>query len=387
MSLKIKYLGFITLTLCVALLVTIYKARQASYAIQITGELYIINKLSQDIQIVDLYTGKEVAAYPIGIEAHEAISAFDQNVVVLSNYGSTDNQTNVIKLIDTKTRQIEKVIALDKGSNANGLVDIDSPHHVLMVDYINNRLSFLNIESQKVDRYIPTHQEKSHLSVLHPHRPIAYVTNMVSNSISVIDLMAGEIVSTIACGKTTESIDITPDGQEVWATNKDENSISIINTNTHEVIQTIASGNEPLKLKFTVDGEYCLVANASDGTLHVIEQQSRKLIRTIEIPGKEGLIERTLFHTPRPVNMVMHPNGKYVFVANSNARKVEVVSTESWHIIGNIATGKVPDALVLIDKNPRNELHQDKVEKPLFQEVSTNGCPNNDKSLSTAMNL
>ena len=349
MSKRIKYILIIVAVLYGAASLAIGMVRLPSYSISTSGTLYIVNKLSRDIQVVDLGSGKRITEFPIGIEAHEAISTIDQKRVVLTNFGMVDGNKNIIKIIDTQTNYFEKVIDLEKGNNANGMVQLKETNMVLLVDYINGRLSILNIETGNVEKSMRTNQKNSHLGVLHPSKQLVYVTNMESSSVSVIDFDSGELISIIPCGLATESIDITPNGVEVWVTNKDENSISVIDTVTNQVVYTMPTGHEPLKLKFSIDGTYCLVANAGAGTITVYDQKSKKRLKTINIPGKGSFIDRILYHTPRPVNILMHPNGQYAFVSNSNARKIEVIDMRTFEIVSNIGTRKVPDALVYVE--------------------------------------
>jgi YVTN family beta-propeller protein len=44
----------------------------------------------------------------------------------------------------------------------------------------------------------------------------------------------------------------------------------------------------------------------------------------------------------------MHPNGKYAFVVNSNADKVEVIDMKSFKIVSTIGKGRVTDGLAFI---------------------------------------
>jgi len=334
--------------LYVFFVIIIHVVRLPSYTIQTTGKLYIVNKVSRDIQVFDLSTGKEIVEIPIAMQSHEAMTTKDENSLILTNYGDIDSDGSIIKLINTNTNKVEKIIDVQGNINANGIVAFPESNKVVLIDYVSNDLVLLNLETDSIEKQISTKQKKSHLAVLHPTKPKAYVTNMKSNSISVIDLVTNTVVKIIPCGLTTESIDITPDGSEIWVTNKNGNSMTIINTSTYEVIDTLPTGNEPLKVKFSIDGNYCLVANASDGSISVYEQRSKKQIETISIPGKNSVIERILHHTPRPVNILMHPNGLYAFVANSNASKIEVIDMKTFTIVSTIGTGKIPDALAFV---------------------------------------
>lgn len=342
---RIKYtiLFFAVLFLVFRLSIMIF--RLPSYTIQTNGKLYIVSKLSRDVQVFDLFTGEEIAEIPIDMLSHEAINT--KNSIVLTNYESKDG--NIVKIINTKTNKIEKTIELKGTIRANGIVAFPEINKVGVIDYVNNNLLVLNIENDSIEKQVQTKQKKSHLLALHPNKSMAYVTNMKSNSVSVIDLNKNKVVKIIPCGLTTESIDITPDGSEIWVTNKNENSITIIDTSTYEVMDILPTGNEPLKLKFSIDGRYCLVANAKDGNISVYQQDSKKQIKTITIRGKNKLLERILYHTPRPINILMHPNGLFAFVSNSNAHEIEVIDMKTLTIISTIGTGKVPDALVYIE--------------------------------------
>jgi YVTN family beta-propeller protein len=345
---KIKLLLYCLLMLFLVIAATRYFVRIPSYSIKTTGKLYIVNKISRNIEVFDLSTGKEVAEIPIDLESHEAVALSGQNKVVVTNYGTVDRDGNRIKVINTQTNKVEKTIDLKGKIRSNGIVAFPESNKVAVIDYVSNNLLILNIETVNIEKQIQTQQEGSLLLVLHPKKAIAYVTNIKSNSVSVVDLNKNEVIKIISCGLGPESIAITPDGSEIWITNIKANSITIINTTTYSVMATLSAGEKPLKLKFSVDGKYCLVTNAGDGTISVYNQQSKNKIKTIEIHGKSTILERILYHTPFPVNILMHPNGLYAFVANSNASKVEVIDMKNFTIVSTIRTGKVPDAMAFV---------------------------------------
>lgn len=345
---RIKHILMLVVPLYTVFVLVVLMVRLPSYSIQTSGKLYIVNKLSRDIQVFDLFAGEEIAEIPIDMQAHEVIVAQNENSIIVTDYGDRTSKGNTLKIISTKTNSIDRTITIKGSMKANGLVKMAEPHKIGLVDYVSNNLSILNLETDNIEKQVPTEQKKSHLGVLHPTKPLAYITHMQSNSVSVIDLKTEKVVKIIPCGLTTESIDITPDGLEVWVTNKNGNSITVIDTVTNTVLDTLVTGNEPLKIKFSIDGKYALVANANDGSISIYDRYSKEQIKTINIPGKHTLTERILYHTPRPVNILMHPNGTYAFIANSNASKIEVIDMKSFEIVSTIGTGKIPDALAFI---------------------------------------
>ncbi len=333
-------------------LIIIYVVRRPSYTIQTNGKLYIVNKLSSNITIFDLYQGKVINnELPINIEPHEATTLTNQQKVIVTNYGAPHVIGKSITVINTETNKPEKIIQLDESLRPHGIVAIPQSNKVVVVTDLSNDLLVVNVETGFVEKKIPTQQQFSHLLVLHPNKPLAYVTNINSNSVSVINLEQDQVIKIIPCGLGAEGIDITPDGSEIWVSNNEENSISIISTDNHQVIDTLSAGKDPSRLKFSVDGSHCLVTNAADGTISVYNRYAKKLIKTITIPGKKKLIEKILYKSPRPVAILTHPNGLYAFVANSNANKIEVIDMQTFSIVSSIGTGKIPDGLAFVEEN------------------------------------
>ncbi|WP_397446213.1 YncE family protein [Polaribacter sp. R77954] len=343
LKLLILFFGLLFIVLRISILVF----RLPSYTISTSGKLYIVSKLSEDVQVIDLSTGKEIAETSIDMLSHEAIATTDGKNIVLTNYGSEVDFD--LKIIDTKTNKVKKTIDLKDNTKVNGIVQYPEANKVAVVDYVNNKLLVLNIETEEIEKELETNQKKSHLAVLHPKKPLAYTTNINSGSVSVINLNTDKVIETVSCGIGRKGIDITPDGSEIWVTNTKENVIKVINTKTNTVVNTITSGNESLKIKFSVDGKYCLVVNSTDGSIDIFNQQSKEKIKTIMLHGKTTLLEKLLYHTPRPVNILMHPNGLYAFVSNSNANKIEVIDMNTFKIVSTIGTGDVPDALVFVE--------------------------------------
>ena len=346
---KVKYVVLTGLFLLLIAMISISITRKPSYTIQTNGKLYIVNKHSRSITVFDLHEGKEITEFSLEIEPHEATTLFGQNKVIITNYGTHNVFGKTITIINTASNKVEKTIELEESLRPHGIVAFPDANKVGVVTNIGNELLVVNLETGIIEKKISTQQFVSQLLVLHPTKPLAFVSNISSGSVSVIDLVKDKVIKIISCGKGTEGIDITPDGKEIWVTNTKENTISIINTNTYKVTKTLSAGKEPLRLKFSIDGKYCLVTNSDDGTISVYNSYSKKQIKTICIPGKKGLIERALYHTPRPGGILMHPNGLYAFIANSNANKIEVIDMQTFTLVSTIGTGKVPDGLTFVE--------------------------------------
>jgi len=80
----------------------------------------------------------------------------------------------------------------------------------------------------------------------------------------------------------------------------------------------------------------------------VYNRKTKKQITNIIIPGNKNILEKALYHTPRPVGILMHPNGNYAFVSNFTAGRVEVIDMHNFSIVSSIRVGNMPDGLALI---------------------------------------
>lgn len=350
----IKFTILVGIFLLFALIISIVLVRRPSYTISTNGKLYIVNKLSSSISIFDLEKGKELKEIPISVEPHEITTMTDQKRVVVTNYGSPNMEGKSITIINTTTNEIEKEIDLGESLKPHGITNFPESDNVGVVTDISNELLVVNVETGVVEKKIPTQQKFSHLLVLHPKKPLAYASNINSNSVSVINLESNKVIKIIPCGLGAEGIDITPDGSEIWVSNNDESTIHIISTDNHQSIDNLKTDQNPSRLKFSIDGNHCLVTNAGGGTISVYNRNNRTHIKTISIPGKRNLLERVFYNTPRPVGIIMHPNGLYSFVANSNANKIEVVDMKTFTLVSTIGTGEIPDGLAIVKKTSPN---------------------------------
>lgn len=345
-----KYGKRIALLLGLMLLVVtgVYIIKQPSYSIATSGTLYVVNKGSKNITIFDLAKGQEIKELALADEPHEATIVASPNRLVVTNYGSPDNAGNSITLIDMETNTIEKTISLGKSLRPHGIMTMPQGNTVGVVTDAGNHLSVVNVDTGVLQKQLSTQQDFSHLLVHHPFKPLVYVSNINSGSISVIDVKIDSVVKIISCSKRAEGIDIAPNGSEIWVTNIEENAISVINTETYETTAKIDTGKQPLRLKFSKDGKFCLVSNSGDGTVSVYDTETKKQIATVVIPGKKNLLEKLVYGTPRPVGILIHPNGLYAFISNYNAGRVEVLDMQNFTLISSIKVGKMPDGLALL---------------------------------------
>lgn len=329
--------------------VGIYHYLKIGYEVQTEGLLYTVNKGSKDVTVFDLKKGVQVAQIKIDIEPHEATTLFNGEYIVVTNYGNENQKGNSLTVINVKSNVIEKVITLGESYKPHGIKSIPNSNKVVVVTDLGNDLLIVDVVLGKVLKRIPTQQKLSHMVALHPNHKVAAVSNIASNTVSVIDIEAGVLVKNIVCGNGAEGLDFSVDGKELWVSNHLENTISIIDFETLKITKTLPTKNEPLRLSFNPEGDKCLVVCSRSGSIEVFDRKTKESIKEIIVKGKANIFERLIYHTPWPVGILVHPNDKYAFVANSNANRIEVIDLKTLSVVSKIKTGSIPDGMTLMN--------------------------------------
>ncbi len=92
----------------------------------------------------------------------------------------------------------------------------------------------------------------------------AYISNLGSNDVSVINTSSATVVRTIAWLQSLAPIGVavTPDGRFAYITNgggpTGSNTVSVLDVATNTVVATIPVGNSPAGVAVTPDAQVCL---------------------------------------------------------------------------------------------------------------------------------
>src|SRR6185437_9828947 len=108
------------------------------------------------------------------------------------------------------------------------------------------------------------------------YREYAYVSNGGSNSVTVIDLRALSILTTVSVGRSPTGLAVNPRKNEIYVANTESNNISVIDAETNGVVSTIGVHRAPFFVDVSSDGKRAYVANSGSANLSVIDLDQRK---------------------------------------------------------------------------------------------------------------
>lgn len=324
--------------------------------------LIVLNKSEASASLIEPETGEVRATVAVGVGPHEVAVSPDGKTAVVCNYGQRV-PGNTLTVIDvaagkaTRTFELEEEVGEDKFrhievqrlNRPHGISFLPDGEHVVVTSESSRKLVVVNLEHGRT-RTVGTKAEGSHMVALTPDATRAFVANIGSGSVSAVDLEKGELLGRVETGRGAEGIAVHPTRGECWVTNRSADTISVIDTEKLEVVAEIECGSFPIRIAFTPDGKSALVSNARSGEVAILDVAKREIIETIGMDEKvvdadAGRLFADFEGSPVPVGILVQPDGKRAYVANTRADIVTVLDLETWRVIGRLRAGKEPDGM------------------------------------------
>ena len=202
----------------------------------------------------------------------------------------------------------------------------------------------------------------------------AYITNLTSNNVTVINASTGAVVKTIPLnlGIGPVGVGVTPDGRFAYITdgggaNPGSNTVSVIDVATNTLVPPLLPvGTSPAGIAVTPDANFAYVANRDSGTVSVFNTLTNA---TATIPGVGSILQgvaiapdgKTVYvaggpaagtvsvintvvntvGTPipvgsEPIGIAITPDGKFAYVANNGSNTISVISTATNSVVNTI---------------------------------------------------
>src|SRR5579883_1238051 len=163
-----------------------------------------------------------------------------------------------------------------------------------------------------------------------------YVINSGQNSISVVDLASQKTAATLTAGSGPQAIALSPDGTLLWVANSD-NTISVFDVLTNENVKTITGVTNPTAIAFTRDGTLAYVTSGVSGT------GSLAVIGTVDYKIKQRIPVGSI-----PVSVSSDTYESLVYVANRGSGTITVLNGGDLSFIGNLNVPSPPNVVISV---------------------------------------
>ena len=205
----------------------------------------------------------------------------------------------------------------------------------------------------------------------------AYVFNIGSGDVSIIDTEAQEVIVTVDVGlRIRWFASRFFDGKRVWATDADlkkaevvvfdpwtlktlkriplgkgpsfgveltpdhrfavaaaagSNEVVVIDARTYEIVRRIPVGEFPCDITLSLDGRLAFEVDRDQDTLSVIDWQAGNTLETISLAGGK-----------KPHMLTLSPDGRRLWVQERETSKVSVFDAQSFERLARLPSGKGP---------------------------------------------
>jgi YVTN family beta-propeller protein len=268
------------------------------------------------------------------------------------------------------------------------LVHVGSQNHsvklvpdgmIWVMDNAGGRVAVLDPRTGRIVARIRVGIAPAHAAFTPDGRRV-YVSNMLSNDVSVIDVHARRVVATVSVQPALQphALAITPDGRQVWVPCGLGGGIWVIDTRTNKVTRQIMTGGFPHSVTFSPDGRTVYMTDATPGAsrLFVLDRTTGAIRaripigtgsamvvasgdgRRVYVTGQSGSVltvidaatRRVVTRVPvgrGPHGLAFTPDGRLLYVAVNDAHHVAVVDTTTDQVVATVPLPGTADELAL----------------------------------------
>ena len=298
------------------------------------GELLVLNKDDDTVDYLDADTGETLATVETDFNPHEVALSPDGDTAYL-----TCSLGNSLLFLDNEAREVRDRFEHELFEFPHGLAVRESAGELWLASTYSSEVFVFDLDTEELLTTFPTHQQHSHMVTFSPDEETAYVANIGSDSVTVIDADERRVVADPPVGGGPEGIAVDPDTGEILVANQDDDDLSVLDPETYEETSTAMLGTTPVRVVLGPEGRYALVANREGDDVSVVDTEfvrdgNRQPWEVKRIPV--GIW---------PGGTVFDPSGERAFVANNKTNDVSVIDVASFEAVERFDAGIHPDGI------------------------------------------
>ena len=338
----------------------------------LSNYVFVPNRASADVAVIDTRTDAVVAHVPVGQVPHQVAVSQSLGKMVVSN--TADDTLSVIDLVTLRTSATIRL------GHEPEHIELDPSGTVAAIGNIGEgTVSLVSLGSEyEVARVDGLHEPHNMTFDLAGER--LYVGNLGASFVSVIDVPQATVTGEIVIGPDRAlahhedddtayqgiiNVTATPDGRLGFAAYGEGDRMAVIELESGRTLKDLALGDTPWRAFTTGDGRYMIVPNNGDETVSVVSTDT--LEEVARLPGaadmtgvNTGWFDRLAYVISRgddkaliidletmqpageialpgtPETGVVTPDGTKLYVALSDADTVAVIDVKAKAVVATI---------------------------------------------------
>lgn len=160
------------------------------------------------------------------------------------------------------------------------------------------------------------------------HRTLAVISTG-SNTVTLIDTATNTVKGTIYVGRSPHEGFFTPDGKELWVVVRGEDYLSVIDPVQRRETRRVKTANGPGMVVFSPDGKYAYVCHSFTPEFDVVDVRRREVVKRLPVVS------------PFSPNLAVTSDGTEVWLTHKDVGKVTVIDARRLVVKYVIDTGAV----------------------------------------------
>lgn len=309
---------------------------------------FVVCKNLPGVTVYDADTNARVsqAVTPGTINPHEAAFSRDGRSVYVPIYGTSGvgkpgEHGHTLHIFDALTGKEMASLETGQYKRPHCITVGQKTGLVYAIAEIAEALILIDPKQPSIVRAIPTGSNTSHMFALTRDERKAYVSNVRSKSISVLDVTTGQLEKTISTEGENQRMTLSPDERWFVTNLGPASKIAFFRTADDQLDFTIPVGGTPFVAKFSKDGRFLYGAGfAGPRKLATwkIDVAERQVVASLS----EGLGED-------PGSLEVNPFTGDVYVTDQPTNTIHRIDPGTWTVRGAIRTEKTPDAMGFVE--------------------------------------
>jgi YVTN family beta-propeller protein len=296
---------------------------------------YIPNVGDGTVSIINTSKLESVDTIKVGEAVSHGIATTPDGLKMYT--GDLDN--GKVFVYNVKTKELIK--KLDTGKRVHGIDITPNGKYVLLASgalEVDDKFNYIQIVDTRNDEVIKTikseGQSPAHIDFTKDSR-LAFVSNVMSNDVSIIDINRGEIIDNIKVGIMPNESELSPDDKFLYVANVQEGSISVVDVALKKQIAKIKVSPGTHGVAVSGDGKYVWTTNRFGQNISVVDVKQQEIVKSISIEGE-------------PNHVSISPDGKFTFVTNLQTDNLMVIDTDTYEVIDKVKLGSEPHEIDFI---------------------------------------
>jgi YVTN family beta-propeller protein len=301
-------------------------------------KLIVLHKLEGSFGIYDVQSGTCLKLIRTNPYPHEICLAPDRKKIYIAEMGvrgieSEGSGGHTISVYDLINLTLSSVIDTGHYDRPHGITT--GREKLFVTSESTKNLLIYDLDSEQLIKSLYLGQECAHMVSISRDGKIACTANILSNSITVVDVNQIKVVKNVSVPERPEGMVFSKTDDLIYCVCREASLIAIIERKSATMIDKITTGNGPVRIAISDDGNQLIFPLFHSESVQFANTTSNKVTDTVRIGS-------------HPAGICMSPEGKYVFISCEEENTVYMLDIVTHDVIKKIKTGDGADAMLCI---------------------------------------